>query len=419
MRRFIHAADVHLGYRQYGSDERWNDFGRAFSRLVDETIGREADYLLLSGDLFHKNTLQPRTLLQATVNLGQLRDAGIGVIAIQGNHERPRYSDAFSWLDYLVQEELLILLDPQFQDGHIILDEWDPEELSGAFVDVPGGIRVVGARYCGASTPLLVHCLAWAFERWNADGQVRPAFTILMLHAGVEGMLPHYSGGLSISELESLRPYVDYLALGHIHKPFVLDDWVYNPGSLETCSIDEAAWPDRGYFLLDVEAGAEPPLTVTQVPTRKRGFVQFTWPVDAYEDPEGLYTDLNHCMADEAMNSSFRSPVVQLRLDGMLRFDRSALDIGLIERMLSNLFQAVVCRVRDLTETDGSEISVPESSSRAEVEQTVIRELVGHDARREPEADAWVATVLELKDMALRRTSAEDIIAQARPHGPS
>src|SRR5205085_423416 len=46
---------------------------------------------------------------------------------------------------------------------------------------------------------------------------------------------------------------VDYLALGHVHKPFEFYDWMYNPGSTETCGAEESLWEDRGYYYVQID----------------------------------------------------------------------------------------------------------------------------------------------------------------------
>ncbi len=47
--RFMHVADVHLGYQQYGLKERFNDFSRVFLHLVDEAIAQQVDFIMLAG----------------------------------------------------------------------------------------------------------------------------------------------------------------------------------------------------------------------------------------------------------------------------------------------------------------------------------------------------------------------------------
>ena len=74
---FVHTADNHLGYEQYGMKERFNDFSRAFWAIVDDAIARKADLFVIAGDLFNKRAIDARTLMHAQDGLERLRDAGI------------------------------------------------------------------------------------------------------------------------------------------------------------------------------------------------------------------------------------------------------------------------------------------------------------------------------------------------------
>ncbi len=295
--RFLHAADIHLGYQQYGSAERYNDFALAFGHMVDDALARRVDYLLLAGDLFHQRTIDPGTLLQATHHLQRLRDAGIPVIAVEGNHERPHYLEKLSWLDYLAETGLLIVLTPEYRGGAMVVERWTEQDRVGAYVDLPGGVRVIGAKYFGAATGRVLQDLHRALPDLPGD---KPAYTILMLHAGLEGILDHYSATVSRAQLDVLRPYADYLALGHIHKPFAQDGWIYNPGSIETVSMTEVEWDDRGYFIVDVDPAAEPRHRVTRVRSRRRAFERHYLAVDRFDTPEELHRGLAHFLEQKA-----------------------------------------------------------------------------------------------------------------------
>jgi len=61
--RFMHVADVHLGYRQYGSKERFNDFSKVFLHIVGQAIERQVYFIPLAGDLFEKRTVDPLAML--------------------------------------------------------------------------------------------------------------------------------------------------------------------------------------------------------------------------------------------------------------------------------------------------------------------------------------------------------------------
>lgn len=51
--RFLHCADIHLGYQQYNHKERFNDFGHAFYAVLDVALAEKVDFVILAGDLFH------------------------------------------------------------------------------------------------------------------------------------------------------------------------------------------------------------------------------------------------------------------------------------------------------------------------------------------------------------------------------
>jgi exonuclease SbcD len=61
--RFLHMADVHLGYQQYGSQERFDDFSQVFLYIVNQAIERQVDFCLLAGDPFEKRTVDPLAML--------------------------------------------------------------------------------------------------------------------------------------------------------------------------------------------------------------------------------------------------------------------------------------------------------------------------------------------------------------------
>jgi DNA repair protein SbcD/Mre11 len=431
--RFLHAADIHLGYQQYGSAERYNDFALAFGHLVDDALARRVDYLLLAGDLFHQRTVDPGTLLQATHHLRRLRDAGIPVIAVEGNHERPHYLEKLSWLDYLAETGLLIVLTPAYQAGVMVLERWNEHDRMGAYIDLPGGVRVIGAKYFGAATGRVLQDLHHALP--NLPGE-RPAYTILMLHAGIQGILDHYSATVSRAQLDVLRPYVDYLALGHIHKPFIQDDWIYNPGSIETVSMTEVEWDDRGYFIVEVYPVAQVPLgsiadptarrhAVTRVRSRRRAFERLHFPVDRFDSPEELHRGLARFLEEKATpEKATAEPVVELHLFGVLGFDRAELDLGRLEAMTREAFRAVVCRVRDVTERSAFDIRISDSMSRADLERHVLRELIERDVRRLSDSATWADLTVRLKQLALSGGSPEEILNELRafraapPEGP-
>ena len=410
--RFIHAADIHLGYEQYHNSERYNDFARAFQWLADQALAQHVDFLVLAGDLFHKFGIDPRTLLQAARQLERLRAAGIPVIAVQGNHEQPHYQDHFSWLDYLAHSGLLVLLSPSYVEDKLVFAPWDPKRCKGAYVDLPGGVRVAGVAYSGASTARIVQDLA---NTLAAAPGPRPAYSVLMLHAGLEGILPGYSAALTRAQLNPLRDYVDYLAMGHIHKPFEQDDWIYNPGSLETNSTDEAAWEERGCYLVELDDAQPRRHHARKVIGPRRPFRCLSLEVDTCLTPEVLCRALETRLANEPRPADGSAqPVVELRLRGVLPFARVDLDTARLESIACRALNPLVWLFKDESTAPGELPTMAEGLSPAELEHQVLCELVGRDLRCRGQGERWAELILQLKHMALARSAPERIVAELR-----
>ena len=59
--RFMHIADIHLGYRQYNLFERFKDFGKAFRQIINIAIEKKVDFIICAGDLFDRDSIDPIT----------------------------------------------------------------------------------------------------------------------------------------------------------------------------------------------------------------------------------------------------------------------------------------------------------------------------------------------------------------------
>ena len=406
---FVHLADVHLGYQQYGHPERFNDFGRAFLSAVRFGVENQVGFVLISGDLFHKSAIDPPTLLQAVSGLQELREAGIAVIGVVGNHDRPRYRDRFSWLDYLAERGHLVLLSPVFDEEQIRLPLWNGSE--GAYLDIDG-VRIYGVPYLGASIrPVLAGVLDALADQDNND----VGFTVLMAHFGLEGEMPGVPGGLSHNEVAPLGDCTDYLALGHWHKPFEREGWIYNPGTLETCAMDEYRW-QGGFYHVTVNTESHPKHRARHIRGRRRPFRRLIIPVDECATPHDLYNGLRARLEAEksAISSSELDPVVEVTLDGVLAFDRGSLDTGHIQEVVNEALRPLIVRVRNHTRASEFEIPFEERLTRRELERKVLTDLVLRDSRYRDRAEVWAELMSEVKTMALAGSSPEAIVATMR-----
>ena len=315
---------MHLGNQQYNLSRRFNDFGQAFLDAVDLAIERDVDAVVIAGDLFHKASVEPKTLLLAEEGLKRLQAQSIQTLAVHGNHDRARYLAQSSWLDYLAERGLFHLLTPVFDEGQARL------EAGTSYVDIDG-VRFIGVPWLGAAAARILHEVADCCATLDDDGIV---CTVLVTHSGVEGQMPHMPGGLSFAELAPLRAHVQYLALGHLHKPYTVDGWVYNPGSLETCSFDEAQY-ERGVYLVDVEPNGA--FSAEHLVTPKRPFHTIAVMTDLCPTPDDLVETVHTAIRQAAKKIKRETkaapdprralPVVRVVLNGHLTFDRTRLDM--------------------------------------------------------------------------------------------
>ncbi|MDQ3249968.1 MAG: exonuclease SbcCD subunit D, partial [Chloroflexota bacterium] len=394
--RFLHFADCHLGYRQYNNAERYNDFARAFLAVIDVAIAQKVDFVVLAGDLFEKRSIEALTLNQAMIGLERLKAANIPCIAVEGNHELVYHHEIIGWMQFLANRRLLTLLSPTFEAGEVKLAPYANRQ--GSYLDPLPGLRIHGLRYVGSGTVVAVESYATALAALPQD---EVEYTIFIAHAGVEGVLGEHSGGLSYRQWSVLRPHVDYLALGHIHKPFEFDQWIYNPGSPETCSIMETAWPQRGYYLVDVDtdrprAEEEAKHTATLCANGRRIFHRLEVKTDLFTSPADLLTYCQEYLMRKARDvnvdklSADQRPVVELQLTGVLPFNRSALDMEALESLIGEIFQPLVVLVKNATRPVDFAVETGESMSRPELERRVLTDLMSRDARFHTHREQWV-----------------------------
>jgi len=408
--KFLHLSDVHLGYQQYNLKERFNDFGRAFEHIVRQAVEEQVDFVLLAGDLFHKRTIDPPTLLQAVNMLDLLKRHEIPVLAIEGNHDRAHYEDVFSWIDFLADRGNLIALRPSFENGRAILREWDG--FSGAYVDLrprrdpKGVVRVYGTHYCGAATKQVIPMVRDALAKMD-HSQVD--YVIMMLHAGPDDILPHYLATVPQSVLTPLREFVHYLAMGHIHKPYERENWIFNPGSPETCSIEEMAWPERGFYLVDVDTAADPIHRPRRIRNPRRSFLQVRLQVDPFQNMDRLYQAVAGALEKQTGHPPPPQPVVEVVLEGVWQFAAERVDVERVRAIVGQQVEPLLVRVTNRTVARGT-FETEETSSYEELVQRVFQGLFEQDARYQPQAAQWAHLAIDLKRMVLEGSSPQSIV---------
>jgi DNA repair protein SbcD/Mre11 len=416
---FLHLADVHLGNEQYGLPERARDFALAFHAAVEYAIYYEVDFVVIAGDLFERSTLDPVTFDQAMQELELLRNAGIPVINIAGNHDRARYGQGMAWVESLGRHGFLYYLDAAKQ-GEVRLVPWSEEAGWGGYLDMKG-MRFVGLRYLGASTPWAVEELAKQLQELSSGD--RP-YTVAMLHGGLDGEVPYIRAEMTYPQLSILRGLVDYLALGHIHKHYSREGWLYNPGSMETWSVQEISrrWP-RGFLHVAVDTESESKHVVRLVEPPRRAFLHHEIDVQACTSPEDVTRLVLQALSQAPKKAGVGSPLVYVALTGRLRFDRRDLDLKALEGQVATATEALAVQIQDRTDdTDFGFTAGPSGEGDrldlGQLELDVFRHFFSNDERRVHSASEWARLAQEMKRETLSRRSPEELAELVRQRAP-
>ncbi|MEP7075213.1 MAG: exonuclease SbcCD subunit D [Acidobacteriota bacterium] len=404
--KFLHIADIHLGCTRYNLAESPRDFFDAWIDVLNKyALEERVDFVLMSGDFFHKRNVPPETMNHAFAGLSLLRDAGIPVIAIEGNHDQKHTDSEFSWLRSLADWGLLVLLEPTVADGKVVYEPWNPETLRGGFIDVKQA-RVFGSKWFGASANWAMPMLADSIRYNRREG----ALHILLLHTDVEGFQTHPIPALSTSALNGLRPVTDYVALGHTHKHYVIDNWAFNPGSIEVTNIGEYR-ETRGVFVVEVDENGQ--INSRHADEyRHRPFQRLEFSVDGC-DPEELTGELLAKIKNEARvaEPGEPEPIIEITLRGRLGFPNSRVEMAKIRERVQEMTNALHVKIRNhavpIEYVDNA--AANNDLSREELERRVVESLVEQDNRYKANAANVSQAVVGAKRLALSDEPPEKI----------
>jgi DNA repair protein SbcD/Mre11 len=306
----------------------------------------------------------------------ELQDAGIPVLIIEGNHDNLPYGTKTSWLRYLADWDWVVLLEPDIardangDDSTAIYQAWTSETRRGGYIDLDCGVRVFGSCWYGASAPQAIARLAEGIRALPPG----PQYQVMMLHHGMEGQIARYSGALRYRDILPLKEAgIDYLALGHIHKTYEVEGWVFNPGSLEANSVTEAAsHMERGAYLVELTANG--PQVSLKRDYRQRSILRLT--LDVEKDWSAAQLEA----AAIARIAAHPSPdaIVEFRIRGQVGFNRLDVDIRGLQDRLKPLSQALIFLLKyDVTGTEYATL-VPgeEQLSRDRIESIVFQDLL-------------------------------------------
>ncbi len=281
MLKLLHFADAHIDMANYGRHDpgtglplRVLDFLKSLDMIVDTAINEKVDLVIFAGDAYKDRSPAPTFQREWGRRVMRLSQADIPTFLLVGNHDMSPAAGrahAVQEFDTLRIPHIRVLQKPQFlsADGldmpiQVIAMPYISRSGLMAALEISGVDRA--EVYSEIETRLTELLMGWLE---NADSDLP---IILTAHASVQGAA--YGSERTVmlgsdmvlpgSLVKDKR--LDYVALGHIHKPQDLNEGkhppVIYPGSIERVDFGEAK--DEKFFVIaEVEKGQ------TQVEWRK------------------------------------------------------------------------------------------------------------------------------------------------------
>lgn len=413
--KFLHISDIHLGCDLYHieGEERMKDYGRAWAEvLLHAAENEKIDFALIGGDLFDKKSPAPRAMIHAINGLQELKKRGIPAIAIEGNHDNKSAGKDHSWLHTLAEMKLFKLLESDIstdENGGLMarMAAWDDENCAGQYIDI-GRARIFGTSWHGASIDKLIDPLEEAIRANRREG----AFHILMLHTEIEGDNISPFPLLTLAQLKKLKGATDYVALGHIHKHYIIDNWAFNPGCLEITSISEFKDKHGALFIeFDSENNIAHKLyqDFYQRPFGRMKFdVSGKTPDEVYE---GVFAKLRREIDIEEEPADLKRPIIEVTFEGYLGFKGSELEINKVREEIRKTTSALHVLVKNQTVPRDLPVAIDmeDKFDRRKLEKRVISDLIFRDNRYKGFSDEMADMAIEVKNKALAEESPEEI----------
>ncbi len=392
--RFIHTSDIHLGktYRtSSGEVERYEDFFRSLAGIVTDAVHSRVDCVLICGDLFHVGQILPRTFAKTIETLQPLKDAGIPCIAIEGNHDWIHRRDSISWMEALSQMGYICLLRPsRNEDGDYRFDPFDAGTGMGGHLEI-GGLNIYGLGYIGAQAGSHVARLCEAVTTEN---------NLLLFHVGIWSYSPVEIGNMKPEDAHPLAETFGYVALGHGHKPYVVktpggQPYAWNPGSPERVNFGEEKYP-KGYYQVTAEAGS---FTAEFRETSPRPMLVTTINLEGAANVGEAMTRFVDQVRGQLPTGDERRPLLELKLVGKVAFHPFELGRERLLLALEEVAAPLHVEIKNhlsLVSSTGEQETV--KKSLAEIEQDVLRELIGAGSDYQGREDELVRLSMALRN---------------------
>lgn len=311
--RIVHVADTHLGYRNFSGkldpernlNQRECDVYDAWQMAVDTTVELKPDLFIHAGDLFDSSRPTPTAVVHALEGFAKLREAGIPVVVIAGNHSTPRFRSGGSVFEILARFGITAV--------------WQAPET----------VRVNG---------LAVHCIPHEPQAEQLLDDIRSLpldgkadGNVLVVHAGLEGVRQDYHevNEIALAPEQLAEGDYDYVALGHLHRYQVPQLNAVYAGSLERLDFGDLDG-EKAVLEVDLTAGAGSKDFLRRHPIPIRPMLEIPIACSGLDA-----TDIVTALEKQIDGLALDGAVVRLRLEEIQRDVFHALDLAVVDELLS------------------------------------------------------------------------------------
>ena len=272
--KLLHFADAHIDMANYGRHDpktglplRVLDFLKSLDTIVDAAISERVDLVIFAGDAYKDRSPAPTFQREWGKRIIRLSQAKIPTLLLVGNHDlSPAMgrAHAIQEFDTLQVPYVRVLQKPEFLTSddlwglpiQVIAMPWVARSGLMASIDASAvDVRELFARIEDRISSLI--------EDWIKEADTSLPL-ILTAHASVEGAMFGAERMVMLgSDLVLPTSLVkdrrlDYVAMGHIHKPQNLNEGnhppVIYPGSIERVDFGEAK-DDKFFIIAEVTRG--------------------------------------------------------------------------------------------------------------------------------------------------------------------
>ncbi len=336
--RIVALGDAHLGRSaenatvrtgsEAGMNQRERDFEESFLAAIDAGLQRSPDAMLWLGDVFDHPRPSYRSFRIAFEALRRVREHGVALLAISGNHDTPRLAGTGS--PYGVLSDAF----PEFRFAHRMAYERH----------IVGDVMVHAVPQTRTTEDAI---LALRDASASRDAQ---RTNLLITHPLVHGIERRYQD-LNEIEVDLIELQSDLVLLGHYHTFQTVRSGVWYAGATDTFSFGDDPHRPKGFVELNTQTGI-----CTHVPLAGQRPLVWLDPVECRGlGPEEVTTAIAARLATVSVGAVARMQLLDIDPSVQRMLDRGALDEGrshLLAARLDPVFDVAGRVVDDLPEAD-------------------------------------------------------------------